>query len=434
MTDRAASRIALLITLVNWIVLAGLVGVLAGAGSAIFLTGLYWATDTREANPWLLYLLPLGGMLIGLVYHRFGRDIEAGNNLLLERIQTTGGSVSILMAPLIVVSTIGTHLFGGSAGREGTAVQMGGSLADWLGRLLRLSPDNRRLLLISGISGGFGAVFGTPIAGMVFGMEVLAVGRIRYDALVPCLVASTVGDMVCRGLGVQHHIYVMDVDPNLTLGLIIWAGFAGVAFGAASYLFAELTHTIQQTMARRVRTTWLRPFYGGIAVIVLTGVVGSREYLGLSLPLIEASFTPGQVAFWAFALKIVFTAVTLGTGFKGGEVTPLFCIGATLGSSLAWLTGQPTPVFAALGFVAVFAGAANTPLACSLMGIELFGAELAIPITIACVVSYIVSGHSGIYLSQQIDTPKHSGATVPPSSSLRDCRNRRGKQHGSVGE
>ena len=180
-------------------------------------------------------------------------------------------------------------------------------------------------------------------------------------------------------------------------------------------------------MVKRVRVSWLRPFYGGIAVILLVAIVGNRDYLGLSLPLIDDSFTPGKVAFWAFAWKIVFTAVTLGTGFKGGEVTPLFCIGATLGSSLAWLTGQPTAVFAALGFVAVFAGAANTPLACSLMGIELFGAQLAIPITIACVVSYMFSGHSGIYLSQQIATPKYSGTTIPPSSSLRDCRKRRGE-------
>lgn len=426
MMTRVAARLASLVTLAKWILLAILVGVMAGAGSALFLTGLYWATDTREANPWLLYLLPIGGMLIGYVYYRFGRDVEAGNNLLLERIQTTGGSVSILMAPLIVLSTIGTHLFGGSAGREGTAVQMGGSLADWLGRMLRLSPDSRRLILISGISGGFGAVFGTPIAGMVFGMEVLAVGRIRYDALVPCLVASTVGDLVCRGLGIHHHTYVIDVYPNMTVGLLVWAGIAGIVFGAASYLFTELTHRIQHTMAKRVRTTWLRPFYGGVAVIALTWIVGSRDFLGLSLPLIDASFTPGQVAFWAFALKIVFTAVTLGTGFKGGEVTPLFCIGATLGSSLAWLTGQPTPVFAALGFVAVFAGAANTPLACSLMGIELFGAELAIPITIACVVSYMVSGHGGIYLSQQIEIPKHTGVIVTSNTSLRDWRDRHG--------
>lgn len=434
MINRLLPRLTLFAALAKWCLLALLVGLLAGSGAAIFLTGLYWATGTREANPWLLYLLPLAGVLIGYTYHRIGRDVEAGNNLLLERIQTTGGNVSILMTPLIILSTIITHLFGGSAGREGTAVQVGGSLADWLGRMFRLSSEDRRLILISGISGGFGAVFGTPIAGMVFGMEVLAVGRVRYDALVPCLIASTVGDLVCRGLGVQHHVYEIDIYPTITIGLLIWACIAGLFFGAASYGFSELTHTVQHIMARRVRTSWLRPLYGGLAVIFLTWLVGNRDYLGLSLPLIEASFSPGEVVFWAFAWKMLFTAVTLGTGFKGGEVTPLFCIGATLGSSFAWLTGQPTAVFAALGFVAVFAGAANTPLACSLMGIELFGAELAVPITIACVISYIVSGHSGIYLSQQIDTPKSSSVSISQSSSLREFRNQRSitKKRGSI--
>jgi H+/Cl- antiporter ClcA len=400
------NTITALIKLGKWVLLGSLVGMLAGLGSAMFLAGLYWATDTREKTPWLLYLLPVAGILIGWVYDRFGRDVQAGNNLLLQRIQTTGGDVSILMAPLIVITTIATHLFGGSAGREGTAVQMGGSLADCLGRFLRLSPESRRLLLISGISGGFGAVFGTPIAGMIFGMEVLAVGRIRYDAIVPCLVASTIGDLVCRCLGIEHHIYTLQTFPAVTIGFMLWAGLAGFAFGIASRIFTALHHRVQTFTNNRVRTPWLRPMYGGFVLIALTWIVGSRDYLGLSLPLIEASFLPGEVILWAFALKILFTAITLGTGFKGGEVTPLFCIGATLGSALATLTGQSTPVFAALGFVAVFAGAANTPLACVLMGIELFGSGLAIPLAIACVASYVASGHGGIYTAQQIDTAK----------------------------
>jgi len=415
-------QFALLRSLFMWCLIALMVGGLAGIGSAAFLTGLYWATATREANPWLLYGLPVGGLIIGLIYWRLGRAVEGGNNLLLERIQVGGGHVSVAMAPLIVLSTIATHLFGGSAGREGTAVQMGGSLADWLGRMLRLSPADRRLILMSGISAGFGAVFGTPLAGMVFGLEVMAVGRVRYDAIVPCLVASIAGDQVCRGLGIGHHLYHFDLTIDVTAGLILWAALAGLVFGAASGLFSELTHAISRFIASRIRTPWMRPFYGGIGIIALTYLVGSHDYLGLSLPLIEASFHPGEVALAAFALKILFTAITLGTGFKGGEVTPLFCIGATLGSSFAWATGQSTPVFAAIGFVAVFAGAANTPLACVLMGIELFGAELAVPIAVGCVVSYIFSGHRGIYLSQQVDTPKCSGHDSMCGMTLRDAR------------
>jgi len=422
MKRHVSEQVALLRSLVVWCGIAVMVGCLAGMGSAAFLAGLYWATATREANPWLLYGLPVAGMLIGVIYWRLGRSVEAGNNLLLERIQVSGGDVSVVMAPMIAISTIATHLFGGSAGREGTAVQMGGSFADWLGRLLRLSSVDRRLILTSGISGGFGAVFGTPLAGMVFGLEVLAVGRVRYDAIVPCLVASIVGDQVCRGLGTEHHLYRFAFTVDVTAGLILWAAIAGLAFGAASGVFSELTHAISRFAATRIRTPWMRPFFGGIGIIVLTYLVGSHDYLGLSLPLIEASFTPGAVALGAFALKILFTAVTLGTGFKGGEVTPLFCIGATLGSSFAWVTGQSTPVFAAIGFVAVFAGAANTPLTCVLMGIELFGAELAVPIAVACVVSYIVSGHRGIYLSQQVDTPKCVGRDSLCGMTLREAQ------------
>lgn len=420
----AREPLTLALSLAKWFCLASVVGVLAGTGSAAFLAGLYWATKTREQTPWLLYLLPLGGLLIGWFYSRFGRDFEAGNNLLLERAEAGGGNLSWVMAPGIVFATIGTHLFGGSAGREGTAVQMGGGLADLVGRLFRLSAVDRRLILMSGMSGGFGAVFGTPVAGAVFAMEVLAIGRIRYDAIFPCLVASVVGDSVCRGLGMDHHIYEIQMLPIVTATMLLWAAIAGLAFGGASRIFAELTHAISRFVAARVRTPWMRPFYGGIAVIALTYFVGTRDYLGLSLPLIDASFTTGGIVFWAFALKIVFTAVTLGTGFKGGEVTPLFCIGATLGYSFASLTGQPTAVFAALGFVAVFAGAANTPLASVLMGIELFGAELAAPIAVACVVSYIASGHHGIYLSQRIDTPKRDGLASSGGLTLSQLRAR----------
>ena len=415
-------QIALLASLFKWCALGGVVGVLAGAASAAFLVGLEWATGTREATPWLLWLLPLAGVAIGFVYARFGRDVEGGNNLLLEHIHRAEGEISWRMAPLIALSTIGTHLFGGSAGREGTAVQMGGSLADLVARTLRLSATDRRMLLMSGISGGFGAVFGTPLAGTVFGLEVLAVGRIRYDALVPCFVASAVGDIVCRGLGIGHHPYALGIVPSVTPVLLLWAALAGCCFGLASLLFAELTHAVQHASKAAVKTPWLRPAFGGAAVIALTYLTGTRDYLGLGLPLIERSFTPGGVVLGAFALKILFTAVTLGTGFKGGEVTPLFCIGATLGYAFASMTGQPTAVFAAMGFVAVFAGAANTPLACILMGIELFGAQMAVPLMLACIVSYITSGHRGIYMSQQVDTPKAASVLVPEGFSLREAR------------
>lgn len=432
MKFKIREQFVLVSSLVGWCILGAGVGVLAGVSSVAFLLGLQWATTTREATPWLLWLLPLAGVVIGFVYSRFGKEVEGGNNLLLERIHKAEGDVSWRMAPLIALSTVVTHLFGGSAGREGTAVQMGGGLADLMARALRLSSSDRRMLLMSGISGGFGAVFGTPLAGTVFGLEVLAIGRIRYDALVPCFVASAVGDMVCRMLGIDHHAYTVGIVPNVTPMLLLWTALAGGCFGMASLAFSELTHAIQHAAKSLVKLSWVRPMFGGVGVVGLTYLVGSRDYLGLSLPLIERSFTPQGVFLGAFALKILFTAITLGTGFKGGEVTPLFCIGATLGYAFAWLTGQPTAVFAALGFVAVFAGAANTPLACILMGIELFGSGLAVPLTLACIVSYITSGHRGIYMSQQVDTPKSARVLVPEGFSLREAHSG-GMEVGLVG-
>lgn len=402
--------------LAKWLMIGTVVGVMAGAGSAAFLAGLYWATDTREANPWLLWWLPAGGLLIGWGYHRFGRDVEGGNNLLLERIHQPGGAVPWRMAPMIAIATVGTHLFGGSAGREGTAVQMGGGLADGIARLLRLGPADHRLVLISGISGGFGAVFGTPLAGTIFGLEVLSVGRIRYDALIPCLTAATVGDLVCRGLGIEHHEYVVGAVPDVTAGWLMWVLLAAIAFGLTGRVFAELTHLISRQVAGYVAVPWLRPFYGGMAVIGLTYLAGTRDYLGLSLPLIDRAFTTSDLFVGAFAWKTLFTSVTLGTGFKGGEVTPLFCIGATLGHAFATLTGQPLATFAALGFVAVFAAAAKTPLACVLMGIELFGAELAVPLMLACAIGFIISGRRGIYASQRPDMPDTADMPDTPDS------------------
>lgn len=416
-------QLALLWALIKWGLLGSLVGVLCGIASAIFLHSLNTATVFREEHPWLLFLLPLGGVLVAFTYDRWGKSVAAGNNLLLERIhdEKTATAIPFIMAPLVLFGTVVTHLFGGSAGREGTAVQMGGTLASLLLKPFRLSQRDHRILIMSGISGGFGSVFGTPLAGTVFGLEVLSIGRISYEALVPCFVASYVGDLTCRALGIEHHVYTVGAIPTLTPLVWLLILVAGSLFAGAATLFAELTHAITHVMKERVQSPLLRPILGGGAIIALTYLVGSRDYLGLSLPLIEQSFHPESVFLWAFALKILFTAVTLGTGFKGGEVTPLFGIGATLGSAFAHLTGQPTGFFAALGFVGVFAGAANTPLACTLMGIELFGGTLAVPLAAACIVAYILSGHRGIYLSQLVGTSKAHGVTVKNGTPLRDA-------------
>lgn len=408
--------------LLKWAALASLVGALAGSASALFLVSLDHATAAQAAFPWLLYLLPAGGALIGLLYHYAGKDCEKGNNLLLEEIHKPGTGVSGRLAPLVLLATVGTHLFGGSAGREGTAVQMGGSLASWLSRRLKLDAHHTRTLLMAGISAGFGSVFGTPLAGMVFGLEVLAVGRVRYDALIPCLVASVVGDWTCSAWGVRHAHYAVGLVPDVSALLLGKVLLASLAFALVSLLFAELTTTLHWLFKRVMPWAPGRPVLGGLAVIALVWLAGSRDYLGLGIPLITRSFQADGVATWAFAWKLIFTAVTLGAGFKGGEVTPLFFMGAALGCTLGHLLNVPTEFMAALGFVAVFAGAANTPLACTIMGIELFGAPYGVFLALACCSSYIWSGHRGIYLAQIVDTPKTDDPEVPAEATLGQVR------------
>lgn len=403
----AVEQLRLIAHLVRWVLLGAVVGVLAGLSSAAFLQTLTWATKLRVEHEWMLYLLPAAGLVIGLAYHYVGGRAGGGNSLIIDEIHDPSAWVPKRMAPLVFVGTVVTHLFGGSAGREGTAIQMSGSLTDGFSRLVRLDPDDRRLMLIAGLAGGFGAVFGVPIAGCVFALEVQAVGRMRYDALIPALSASLVGDLVVRAVGVKHTAQPQLGEIHLTAELALKVAVAGLAFGLASIVFSELTHGIKRAFGSLVRWPPARPMLGGLGVIGLVALVGNRDYLGLSLPLITKATAGGAgIIGAAFALKLLFTALTLGAGFPGGEVTPLFVIGATLGVTMGRLLGVPVPVMAAIGFVAVFAGAANTPLACTVMGVELFGGGGVAVFAIACVVSYIFSSHRGIYGTQRIDSPK----------------------------
>lgn len=403
----AREQVLLARHLVRWIVLGAASGVLAGVSSYVFLEGLDRITRFRTQHGWLLWLLPLAGLMIGLTYHHLGGRAAQGNALLIDQIHQPTEWVPRRMAPLVLAGTWVTHLFGGSAGREGTALQMSGSLTDTLARTLRLDPDDRKLLLIAALGGGFGAVFGVPLAGAVFALEVQSIGRVRYEALVPALTASLIGDLVVSGLGYHHH-----ARPQLTaavdLPLVLKVAAAGLVFGLAGAAFAELTHTIKRLMAARIAWPPARPVLGGVGIVALASVFG-RDYLGLSLPLIDRALAGDRLSFAVFALKIVFTAVTLGCAFPGGEVTPLFVIGATLGAALATPLHLPVALLAAVGFVAVFAGAANTPLACTIMGVELFGAGATMPLAIGCVIAYVFSSHRGIYPTQRIRAAK--GAT-----------------------
>ncbi|MCE9624805.1 MAG: voltage-gated chloride channel family protein [Deltaproteobacteria bacterium] len=406
----------------KWCAITLPVGAIIGSACALFLGSLNVVTQARWDHPWLLYFLPMGGVAIGLLYHWFGRSVESGNNLLMEEIHEPGGGVPRRMAPLILIGTIVTHLFGGSAGREGTAIQMGGSLASGFAKLFGLRGSDLRTLLTAGIAAGFSGVFGTPIAGTIFALEVLTIGRMNYEALLPCLLAAIVSDWVCAAWGIHHTQYHLAdlVNPGLLpeSASAFWWLFAkvlvaGSAFGLASACFAELTHGLKRFFTWAMPLPYLRPALGGLLVIVLVYLVGTRDYLGLGVTgpspdsvTILSSFHAGGAHGWSWWWKTVFTAVTLGSGFKGGEVTPLFYIGATLGNILATLLSAPQALFAAIGFVSIFAGATNTPLACTVMAIELFGPTYAIYYAAGCFIAYLFSGHSGIYSAQRLGTPK----------------------------
>jgi len=414
----------------KWLLIGGVVGIMAGTASAIFLISLGWATDFRIENPSIFLLLPLAGFLVGWIYFRFAGTAAQGNNLVIEEIHSNQSQIPLRMAPLVLFGTVITHLFGGSAGREGTAIQMSASLADSLRRVLRLEAEDRRLIIMAGISGGFASVFGTPVAGFMFGMEVQSVGRIRYEGIIPCLFAAYIGDLVTRAWGVSHGDYPALANIEIEPVLLLKVAIAGIGFGLASILFVELTHQIKHWQSRFVRYAPLRPFIGGIVIIAMTLILGTHDYLGLSLPLIQQSVSGAGVVTFAFLLKLIFTAVTLGSGYLGGEVTPLFVIGSTLGFTLGKLLGVDPTFMASIGFVAVFAGASNTPLACALMGIELFGGGSPLYLLLGCVIAYLASGHRGIYITQRVGTPKTLGSDIQTEESLKSIAERRSQKPG----
>lgn len=389
----------------KWLALALATGGCIGLATAFFLRSLDFVTRWREAHSWMVALLPLAGLLIGLVYHHWGANVVKGNNLILEEFQRPTKIIPFKMAPLVLFGTLVTHLFGGAAGREGTAVQMGGAIADQFTRVFRMSRQDRRMLLAMGISAGFAAVFGTPLAATVFAIEILGAGGLLYQAIIPALLAAFMAHYSCLLLGAQHTVYTIAHVPEISGINLFWTLVLGVAFGLTALIFSRLLHGIAKAFRKHVTYAPMRPFFGGVLIAFAVWSLGTTNYIGLGIPMISQSFLQ-QMPWYAFALKLLLTAITLGSGFKGGEVTPLFFIGATLGSACCGFVPMPVALLAGMGFVAVFCGATHSPLACTVMGMELFGTACGIYVGLACLMAYVCSGSSGIYAAQVPGYPK----------------------------
>lgn len=390
--------------LVRWVVLAIPVGIVSGALSAGFIRSLDWATETRSARDWIIWLLPAAGLAVGAAYTYLGPGLERGSNLVIEQIHTRDRPIPLRLVPLIFGASVASHLGGASVGREGAAVQLAAGAADPFARILRLSPPERSLLLVTAVAAGFGSVFGVPVAGAVFALEVQRVGRVRYEALVPAFVASFIGDATTRGLGIDHTHYSTFIAPNWDLSTAWRTVLLGVAAGLVALAFSGAVHTVKKAMTKLVYWPPLRPALGGVVIAVLVVALDWRDYQGLSLQLAFEAHRGSAAGEWVS--KLLLTAVSIGSGFVGGEVIPLVVIGSLLGASVADLTGGNVAMYAMLGAVAVLAGAANTPLACTILGLELFGGQGIVFFAVVCAVAYAASGRTGIYQTQHVSAPK----------------------------
>ena len=393
----------------RWVALAFVIGVLSGLLSAAFIEALDWATDTRESNNWLVYTLPLAGLLVGCSYHYLGRGLERGSNLIIDQIHSHSEWIPLRLTPLIFGASVISHVAGGSTGREGAALQLAAGVTDPISKRLGFNPADRSLMLIAAIAGGFGAVFGVPVAGAVFALEVQRVGRVRYEALVPAFVASFVGDAVVRGLGVTHTHYPHMPDVAWSASMAWKVALFGLIGGLIAMLFVHLTRFIKNNLKKYVAWYPARPVIGGVVLAILILSFGWRDYSGLSIPLAVEAMNGSVTGQWG--TKLILTSITIGAGFVGGEFIPLFVIGALAGASYAHIIGANVAVFAIIGSITVLAGATNAPLACTIIGVELFGGQGLTVFALACAVAYATSGHTGIYHAQPVSAHKSGAVT-----------------------
>lgn len=399
-----------IVHLFTWTFICTLSGILIGSIAAVFLSSLDFVTQWRETHLWIIYTLPIIGLLIGAGYYYFGGLANKGNNLIIEAYHSPQKKIPFRMAPFIFIGTLLTHLAGGSAGREGTAVQMGAAIADQFTKIFSLQIAQRKTILIIGISAGFAAVFGTPMAAAIFAMEIMLFKNCKLINLLPSLLSAYIAHYTCLAWGIQHTTYIIPFIPFFTFSTFLPTMVAGVFFGMAAWLFSSLSE-LWLTLFNKIKFVPLRPFIGGIVIVcslILLGYFTKKTFLflpmntsfiGLGIPHIINSFLV-PVGSYDFLLKLILTTFTLSAGFKGGEVTPLFYIGATLGNALfVWLP-LPMALLAGMGFVAVFSGATHCVVASVVLGFEMFGFEAGIFVGLTSIIAYFFGGAKGIYSAQ----------------------------------
>ena len=385
---------------IKWIIVAGVTGAVGGFIGGIFHRLIEFATEFRGENPQIIYFLPLAGLIIVFLYRIMGLKKDPGTNVVLLSVAKEE-KVPLAMSPLIFISTIITHLFGGSAGREGAALQLGGSLAYSIGRILKLDEKDMHTIVLCGMSAVFSALFCTPVTAAVFAMEVVSIGVMYYSAIVPCMLASFVACIISMALGNHAVAYTITSIPGFNIEIIVKVAVVALFCGLFSIVECVVMKRTHKLLDKKIPNPYIRVLVGGVLVVILTLIVGNNEYNGAGMNVIERVIN-GEVIWYAFILKLIFTAITIGSGFKGGEIVPTFFIGATLGSLIGSLIGLDSGFAAAVGLICMFCGVVNCPLASIILSVELFGAQGLAMFAIGCAVSYMMSGNYGLYSSQKI--------------------------------
>lgn len=399
--DSVRHNLHRLASAVKWVVFSIISGILIGSVGTIFHKAMAFVTATRLEHPWLICLLPVGGLIVVGSYYLLHDQNDTGTNLVISAIHS-GDHLPVRMAPLIFLSTLITHLFGGSAGREGAALQLGGSIGNGIGRLFRLDEKDRHVMIMSGMSAAFSALFGTPLAASIFSMEVVSVGIMHYSALVPCVVASLVAHGIATMAGVVPETFVITQIPDFTVGSAVRISLLAILCALVSILFCATLHGTEHLYRKYLKNPFLRVFAGGCLVVLLTALVGDQTYNGAGMDFIAHCMEEATVRPEAFLLKIVFTAATLCAGFKGGEIVPSFFAGAAFGCLFGNLTGFSPTLCAATGMVSVFCGVTNCPITSLLISFELFGYTGVPYFLLSVAFSYMMSGYFGLYNSQKI--------------------------------